>query len=398
MKIVHIVDPFAGGLATFLMLLTEQLNSDYHIIVHGERKELAEPKEIKKFFPKKNIRFIYWKSVQRELNPVKDMMAYLELVKILSRFRDADVIHLHSSKAGFLGRIACRQLGIKQVIYTPNGAPFLMNNTHKIKLRSYELFEKFANMFGGKVICTSLSEQEEYLKRGINADFINNGTKISKKSFIKDKNYNKFRIVTSGRVVDQKNPKLFNDIALSFAELKHFEFVWIGDGADASILNSPNIITTGWLSKEGVKSEIEKADLYVSTSFFEGLPFAVMEAMALGKCLLLSDCTGNKDLVVRGKNGEIFNTKEEAVNFILDFYFNKEITESMGMNSIEICKDYFNIEDTALHYSQLYKKVRRLPNYSSVFRWALKFSNAIILSITAIMSFMQALWTIVTFS
>ncbi|NTW31670.1 MAG: glycosyltransferase family 4 protein [Bacteroidetes bacterium] len=375
MMIVHIVDPFAAGLATFLKLLTEELSSDYHIIVHGERKELADPKDIKKFFPKKNIRFIYWKSVQRDINPVKDVMAYLELVAILKRFRKADVIHLHSSKAGFLGRIACRQLGIKHVIYTPNGAPFLMSNASDVKLKIYEKLEKFANLFGGKIICTSLSEQEEYLKRGIDADFINNGTNISKQSFKSDKDYNKFRIVTSGRVVDQKNPKLFNDVALALADLKHFEFIWIGDGQDADILTSPNIIKTGWLSKEGVRNKIATADLYFSTSVFEGLPFAVIEAMALGKCLLLSNCTGNVDLVESGRNGEIYNTKEEAINHILYFYFNKEITESMGMESIEICKDYFNIEDTANRYLRLYQRVRRLPAYSSVFKWALRYSR-----------------------
>ena len=107
MLILHVVDPFAAGLATFLKLLTEEMNDNYHIIVHGERAELAELKDIKKIFPRKQIRFIYWKSVQREINLVKDTFAYIELLYILRRFRHADVVHLHSSKAGFLGRIAC---------------------------------------------------------------------------------------------------------------------------------------------------------------------------------------------------------------------------------------------------------------------------------------------------
>src|SRR5665213_2166844 len=126
MKIVHIVDPFAGGIATFLKLLTEELKDDYHIIVHGERKELADAKYVKTIFPRKNIKFIHWKSVQREISPVKDFKAYAELVSILRRFKDADVVHLHSSKAGFMGRIACRQLGIKNVIYTLDGRPVLI--------------------------------------------------------------------------------------------------------------------------------------------------------------------------------------------------------------------------------------------------------------------------------
>ncbi|MBA3704803.1 MAG: glycosyltransferase [Bacteroidetes bacterium] len=378
MNIVHVLDPFGGGLATFLRLLTEQLNDDYHIIVHGERKELIDPKDVKRFFPKKNIRFIHWKSVQRDLSLQKDFKAYVELVKILRRFRDADVVHLHSSKAGFLGRIACRQLGIKQIIYTPNGAPFLINDASRLKLALFEKLEKFAYMLGGKVICSSESEQTEYNDRGIKADFINNGTKIGRHSFIKNKDYNKFRIVTSGRVADQKNPKVFNEIAQAFIDLANFEFVWIGDGTDTAALLSPNIKVTGWLSKEGVRQEIEKADLYLSTSFFEGLPFSVMEAMALGKCLLLSDCTGNSDLVKNDVNGKLFQTKEEAINNIIYFFLNKEITVSMGLNSIEICQDYFNIEDTALRYKFEYQKAQALgiKSYYGMSRLFLKRATA----------------------
>jgi glycosyltransferase involved in cell wall biosynthesis len=357
MLIVHVVDPFAGGLATFLKLLTEQMNDDYHIIIHGERKFLVEPKEVKKIFPKRNIRFIHWKSVQREIDPIRDLKAYVELTRMLRHFRHADVVHLHSSKAGFLGRMACRQLGIKNVIYTPNGAPFLMNSIGNLKSRVYTGLEKFACLLGGKVICTSPSEQKAYIDKGISAEYINNGTRIGAHSFIKDKNYTKFRIVTSGRVADQKNPALFNEIASRLLDLKHFEFVWIGDGEDRQVLTSPNISITGWLSKEGVKNEIAKADLYLSTSFFEGLPFAVIEAMGMGKCLLLSNCTGNVDLVKKGINGEMFDSKEEAVNFIIYFYLNREITESMGINSMEICKDYFNIEETALRYRLEYQKM-----------------------------------------
>lgn len=379
MTIVHVLDPFAGGLATFLRLLTEQLNDDYHIIVHGERNDIADFKEVRSVFPKKNIRFIQWKSVQRNLSAKKDFKAYIELVKVLRRFKDADAVHLHSSKAGFLGRIACRQLGIKQIIYTPNGAPFLINNVSKFKLKLYERLEKFAYHLGGMVVCSSESEQKEYLERGIKANFINNGTSIGKHSFIKDKDYNKFRIVTSGRVTDQKNPKVFNEIAENFIDLPHFEFVWIGDGECADMLLSPNIRITGWLSKEGVRQEIEKADLYLSTSFFEGLPFAVMEAMALGKCLLLSECIGNVDLVKNGINGQIFKTKEEAINNIIYYFLNKEITASMGLNSIEICKDYFNIENTAFNYRIEYQKAKeqkRVHKYRLVkFMRTLRISN-----------------------
>jgi glycosyltransferase involved in cell wall biosynthesis len=357
MLIVHVLDPFSGGLATFLKLLTEELNDDYHIIVHGERADFASIKDVRQIFVRKNIRFIHWKSVQRELRVINDLKAFFELKKTLKRFKYADVVHLHSSKAGFLGRIACWQLGFKKVIYTPNGAPFLRRDVSHGKARFYGYLEKIACLFGGKVICSSISEQEEYIKLGIKADYINNGTKISAESFIVDKNYNKFRIVTSGRIADQKNPAFFNEIALAFVNLKHFEFVWIGDGEEAPLLTAGNIRVTGWLSSKGVREEVARADIYMSTSFFEGLPFAAIEAMALQKCLLLSNCTGNKDLVKEGVNGETFENKSEAINHIIYFYFNKEIMESMGLNSLEICRDYFNIQETALRYRMEYQKL-----------------------------------------
>lgn len=360
MKIVHVLDPFTGGLATFLKLLTEELNDDYHIVIHGQRSELADMRDVRKIFARKNVRFIHWKSVQREIRPAQDIKAYFELMRILKRFDDADVIHLHSSKAGFLGRIACWQLNLHKVIYTPNGASFLRKDVSPLKSRFYGFLEKIACHFGGRVICSSASEQHEYRKRGIYADYINNGTKISAHSFLAEKDYNKFRIVTSGRVTDQKNPAFFNEIAQALSGLRHFEFVWIGDGEDTGLLTSPNIRVTGWLSSKGVREEVSKADLYLSTSFFEGLPFAAMEAMALQKCLLLSNCTGNKDLVKKGFNGELFNDAQEAINYIIYFYFNKEIVESMGMNSLELCRDYFNIQDTALLYRLEYQKLNGL--------------------------------------
>lgn len=357
MKIVHVVEPFASGLATFLKLLTDELDNHTHIIVHGEREELISSDEVKKFFLKGNVKFIRWKSAKRELNPFNDFKANIELYKILNRFRNADVIHLHSSKAGFIGRVVAKQLNLKQIIYTPNGAPFLMSGVSRKKLLMYEVLEKIASKFVGDIVCSSESECVEYVNRGFKADFINNGTLIGKKSFVPNKDYSKFRIVTLGRLSEQKNPFLFNQIALALTELKHFEFVWIGDGEDIKEITAPNIKVTGWLTKKGVQDEISKADLYLSTSHFEGLPFSVMEAMSLGKCLLLSDCTGNINLVKCGVNGQLFQNVDEAVDHILYFYMNKEVTYSMGQNSIEICKDYFNIENTAYRYEQKYIQV-----------------------------------------
>ena len=53
MIIVHVVEPFAAGVAVFVKLLSETMPDDTHIIIHGERRELMPATEVKKIFPKK---------------------------------------------------------------------------------------------------------------------------------------------------------------------------------------------------------------------------------------------------------------------------------------------------------------------------------------------------------
>ena len=118
MKIVHVVEPFASGIATFVKSLVENLQDDLHIIVHGEREHLMSSAEVKQRFPKGNVRFIRWKSAQREISFRKDTAAFMELYSILKRLKNKvhiDAVHLHSSKSGFLGRVACKMAGIDRI-------------------------------------------------------------------------------------------------------------------------------------------------------------------------------------------------------------------------------------------------------------------------------------------
>src|SRR5688572_7711805 len=122
MIIIHVVEPFAAGIAVFVRSLVENMPDDLHIIVHGERAEVTRFEDIKKEFPRSNVRFIRWQSAQRSLHPTKDFSAILELYTILRRLKRKnllDAVHLHSSKSGFIGRAVCRFLGINNVVYTP---------------------------------------------------------------------------------------------------------------------------------------------------------------------------------------------------------------------------------------------------------------------------------------
>ena len=356
MKVVHVIEPFAAGVAVFVKSLAETMSDDLHIIVHGERKDVMPALEVKKLFPRENVRFVKWKSANRSINPIKDLMALRELYTILRRLKKknlADVIHLHSSKSGFLGRLACKMAGIRNVVYTPNGAPFLGKNYLITGL--YKQLERLGNLLGGKVVCCSESELAAYKKIGISATYINNGVSITDKTVVPlVKKNNKFRIVTSGRVVSQKNPALFNSIASYFEGLEQFEFIWIGDGDDKNLLTSSNITVTGWRNENEASQLIESCDVYLSTSQYEGLSFAVLRALSHGKAVLLSNCVGNTDVVKPGINGDLFDNKDEAISKILKYNNNAAMLMVMGDSSRRICEQKFDMYYNLKGYRNLY--------------------------------------------
>lgn len=357
MVIIHIVEPFASGIAVFVKSLAETMPDDTHIVVHGERKEEMTADEVKKIFPRQNVRFIRWANAQRSINPVRDLFALTELYRILRKMKNknmVDAVHLHSSKSGLLGRVACRLAGIRNVFYTPNGAPFLSARNPVTKY-FYKAIEKAGDLFGGNVVCCSVSELNEYMKLGINASYVNNGISFAnRQQFLSKKAGGKFRVVTSGRIEKQKDPSLFNTIASYFQDMEQIEFVWIGDGSHKHLFTSKNITVTGWVDNREVHRFVATSDIYLSTSKYEGLSFAVLEALSLKKPVLLSNCTGNTDIVKRGINGDLFGTAHEAILKILHYHNNMEMLDIMGNYSAEICKTEFDVDENYKAYRALY--------------------------------------------
>ena len=358
MTVVHVVEPFASGVAVFVKYLTEAMPGDLHLVIHGERKEVMTAEEVKKTFPGSNVRFIRWRYAQRAIHPLNDFLALSELVSILRRLRQnklVDSIHLHSAKSGLLGRIACRMLGIKNVFYTPNGAPFLSSKTAFSKF-FYRQFEKIGNKLGGTVVCCSPSELKTYRELGIHATYISNGIDIARKSRhpTVGESREKFRIITTGRIINQKNPSLFNSIAQYFSEFDQFEFLWAGDGEERESLKANNITVTGWVDQATIKNLLTNSDIYISTSLYEGLSFGVLEALTLQKPVLLSHCVGNIDVVKSGINGDLFKTETEAIVKILQYHNNRDMLPIMGQFSKSICDTEFNVKHNFTNYRELY--------------------------------------------
>jgi len=155
--------------------------------------------------------------MSRGLNPAVDMQSVMRLRKIIKKENPA-LVHLHSSKAGFLGRIACRQAGYTS-IFTPHAVSYLSFNGVKRK----KLFSigKNCKKFTDKILAVSHSESkilQEQLGYNFNDIFVIPNSLIiqENKSYIEKGLYKldaKLKVGTIGRLTPQKNPLLFTDIA-----------------------------------------------------------------------------------------------------------------------------------------------------------------------------------------
>lgn len=351
MTILHIIEPFASGVTTFIIHLTRELPQHEHVVLHGSRTSVDRVASVRARFPE-GVKFEIWKHAGREVR-MRDIGAFLFLYGFLRRHQ-FDVVHLHSSKAGFLGQLACRMLGIRRVIYSPHAASFLRTDLSRGARRFYAGLERFAYRIGNaQVVCCSHEEQDDYHKEGMQCRCITNGTRIT--DVVKDVDPGVMLVICSALLKPQKNPSLFNAIAEQLVSDSRIRFIWIGDGELRSSLTAKNITVTGWLEPSAVERFYARAPVYLATSAWEGMPYSVLEAMNARCALLLSDCGGHKELVHSGENGFLFANVEEAVSRLRWFMEHQDRWEEMGSSSRAICAQTFNATSMAVAYNELYE-------------------------------------------
>jgi len=346
-KILHIVEAFGGGIFTFLVDLVNATENEYDItIAYGKRRET--PENFREYFSDK-IQFIEIENFTRSIHLKRDWKAMSEVKKIMKKLQP-DIVHMHSSKAGAIGRIAIRAKG-RKLIYNPHGFSFLKKDDSALKRGIYKTIEKLLTFRKCTIVGCSQGEYEEAKKLSKNAVCINNGINIEKlkeeTKGLQEKqiDFKHLKICTVGRIGYQKNPQLFNQIAEAFPDI---QFTWIGEGELRETLTAPNITITGWKERKEVLQILNENDIFILTSLWEGLPISLLEAMYMKKLCVVSDCIGNRDVIIDGENGWIRKDLEAYKQVIKQLNNTKiDILKQncydnvvMKYNNVIMCKKY----------------------------------------------------------
>ena len=347
-KILYIVEAMGGGIFSYIVDLSNELINYYDIyIAYAVRKQT--PQNYMDYFDKR-INIIKVENFCRSINPIKDIKAMLELKQIEKKIKP-DIIHLHSSKAGAIGRIAFN--GKIPMFYTPHGYSFLMENCNAIKRILFKSIEYICAKRKCVTISCSAGEHLETLKLTKKAVYVNNGININElqKNIDKTEKINHpFTVFTLGRICYQKDPTLFNEIAKQLSDIR---FIWIGDGELRNELNSSNIEVTGWVDRMKAIKYAVNADVFILPSRWEGLPISLLEAMYMKKICIVSNVIGNRDVIINNYNGFICLNADDFIKKIKTVRIN-DFDGVVENAHDEILKKY-NTQIMASEYKDIYE-------------------------------------------
>ena len=351
-KIVHVVESFGGGVYNFLVDLLNNTIDEFDITVIYALRPQTPDNFINDF--DKRIKFIHSKHMTRNIG-LNDFKAFFEIKKLIKN-ESPDIVHCHSSKAGLLTRLAINTKKIK-TFYTPHGYSFLMEDSSKLKRLIYRSIEKIGTLNHSIIVACSKGEYEESLKLTKRATYVSNGVNLEKlKKYIPDKikqiNTKKLTFVTTGRISYQKNPEMFNEIAKKFPEIK---FIWVGTGDLEGKLTSKNIEITGWKNRDELMEILNKSDIFILPSLWEGLPISLLEAMALKKPCIVSNVIGNRDVISNENNGFVCNNLNEFIEVIKNIQDNKYNLEKISENAFNDIKNIYNTDVMCKKYCNIYK-------------------------------------------
>lgn len=318
-----------------------------------------------------------------ERNPLKsgNLKAYKELKHIIDE-GEYDIIHCHTPVGAMLTRLAAKQArkqGTK-VFYTAHGFHFY-KGAPAINWILYYPVEKWLSRYTDVLITINKEDYEraKTFKAGkvcyvpgvgidlkkFNVGYVNKEQKRKEIGVSADD----FVLLSVGELIPRKNHEVVIralSVLKQLDKLNHIEYVICGRGAYETDLKklAEGLDVADHVHFLGYRNDISEicncADLFVFMSHQEGLPVALMEAMACGLPAVCSNIRGNTDLIEDGVTGLLANnTPEEVAESISEMKSDTALRNRVASAALQKIKQ-FDLSSVEDEMSKIYGGVRNL--------------------------------------
>ena len=329
--------------------------------------------------------------LRRSLDPLQDFLAVLELISLFRRW-EPDVVHVHSSKAGMLGRTAALLTSRRiATVYTIHGFDTILR-THHVFLP----LEKTMARFTSAIVPVSAYDEANLYKIGIGRMALakaGNDRSHAKAPLIRlihngasdrlgavpqaavaarieaARASGAVIVLTVARLEEPKRFDLFVEAARRFSgdtnqgqsqdkQLPKVSFFWIGNvqRVDPSELPA-NVEMLGEVPEAG--NSINLCDIFLLLSAYEGLPMSILEAMSCAKPVVASKVGGIGEAVgTDGKAGILVPNDVDAVVMAMScLAVDPDLRAAMGHAARQRYEAGFSAETMWEAYLELYQNL-----------------------------------------
>jgi len=249
----------------------------------------------------------------------------LKALKNLMDNEGFDIVHTHGGVAGLYGRWAAFRSRVPVIIHTLHGIHYLHYRNIFIRW-AYIFLERIFSRFTKTVIFVSQADKKKgcryrlvpaekmtVVKNGIDLSKIQKEAAITQVPMLKDKlglEKDSFLIGTVARIHRQKNiPGLIKASAVLRDRIPHARIIIVGGGPMMSKVKDQidrlglqkMVFMLG--ERQDVHQIMSMYDIFVLSSLWEGLPYVLMEAGALGKPVAASNIEGVREIILDNKTG-----------------------------------------------------------------------------------------------
>ena len=320
-----------GGAQLYVRDLAARLQRDHHdvLVVSGTSGSLTT------MLTGAGVATTVCRSLRRRIDPLHDAQAVRAIGRIIVTFRP-DLVSVHSSKAGVIGRLAARLHGVP-CVFTAHGWAFADGVPQPGRIL-WRFIERRMEPITARIICVSHADRDLALAAGFapaRLAMIHNGIEDTAAARTWREPAAPISIVMIARFCAQKDHR---SLLAAIQPIPRCELDLVGDGPHQDAMKDlagtlglrERVRFHGY--RADVSAVLAAADFFVLASHYEGFPLTTLEAMRAGLPAIVTDAGGAAEAVVDGVTGYIVprgdvDALRERIHTLVD---HPELRASMG--------------------------------------------------------------------